>query len=228
MLNIGVLCSRRAPGLDVLLAHGRADVSSAAVGRTGRPPSFEIGCVIATHPGTPYLTRPVFSPRREYDAGTRDLLRAAGTDLVLLLGYTYIVTDTLLYEYPILNIHDSDLRITRPDGERRYTGLHSTRDAILAGEKETRSTLHVVTDKLDGGPIISVSRAYPVAPFVHDAAKAGYMDIVRAYAYAQREWMMRDSWGEMLVAALSNGGRTSRPPNVGGRDVRPPHAEAAA
>jgi len=150
----------------------------------------EVACMVSTN------TRPD-------DAVTRDLFLAAGVDVVLLLGYIYIVREPLLSAFPILNIHDSDLRITRPNGERRYIGLRSTRDAILAGEKETRSTLHVVTEKLDGGPIVSVSRAYPVAPFVHDAAAAGHTDIVKAYAYAQREWMMRDSWGEMLVEALA-------------------------
>jgi folate-dependent phosphoribosylglycinamide formyltransferase PurN len=145
----------------------------------------------------------VSTTTRPDDAVTHDLFLAAGVDVVLLLGYRYIVRDPLLSAFPILNIHDSDLRITRPDGERRYIGLHSTRDAILAGEKETRSTLHVVTEKLDGGPIVSVSRAYPVAPFVHEAAIAGHIDIVKAYAYAQREWMMRDAWGEMLIAALA-------------------------
>ena len=196
MLRAAVLCSRRAPGLDVLLAN--------------RGASYDVACVLATHQNTidahvPVITRPIFSPRRDYDAGTLEILRAFGADTVLLLGYTYIVTDVLLSAFPgrILNIHDSDLRLTRADGERRYIGLHSTRDAIRAGETETRSTLHVVTAKLDGGPIIAVSRAYPVAPFVHEAAAAGHLDIVKAYAYAQREWMMRDSWGEMLVQALA-------------------------
>ena len=189
MLKIAVLCSKRAPGLETLLAH--------------RGDTYDVVSVLAAHSGTPYTTHPIFAPRREYDAATRKILRAARADIVLLLGYTYIVTDVLLSEFRILNIHDSDLRLTGPDGERRYTGLHSTRDAILAGEKETRSTLHVVTEKLDGGPILNVSRAYPVAPFVHEAASAGHTDIVKAYAYAQREWMMRDCWGEMLVSALS-------------------------
>ena len=184
MLRVAVLCSRRAPGLEAILPY--------------------VSCVVATHANTidvnvPIITRPMFKPREEYDRGTVEILRAFGADLVILLGYTYILTDVMLSAFPgrILNIHDSDLR------ERRYTGLHSTRDAILAGEKETRSTLHVVTEKVDGGPIVSVSRAYPVAPFVHEAAAAGHMDIVRAYAYAQREWMMRDSWGSMLVEALA-------------------------
>ena len=183
MLNVGVLCSGRAPGLDVLTP----------------------ACIISTHPHTldvhaPVITRTMFQPRRDYDAGTVEILRAFGVELVILLGYRYILTDVMLAAFPgrILNIHDSDLR------ERRYVGLHSTRDAILAGETETRSTLHVVTEDVDGGPIISVSRAYPVAPFVHEAAAAGHLDIVKAYAYAQREWMMRDCWAELLAEALSS------------------------
>ena len=191
MLNVAVLCSRRAPGLDVLLAS-----------------PVNVTCVVSTHANAidanvPVITRPMFAPRREYDRGTVEILDAFGADLVVLLGYTYIVTDVLLSRFPALNLHDSDLRITRGNGERRYTGLHSTRDAILAGESETRSTLHVVTDKLDGGPIVSVSKPYPVAPFAREAAAAGHIDIVKAYAYAQREWMMRDSWGELLVKTLT-------------------------
>ena len=195
MLNVAVLSSMRAPGLDALLAN--------------RGRGYDVSCVVTTHPNAieadvPVITRSMFAPRREYDAGTAGIVSAFGADLVILLGYIYIVTDPLLSRFRILNIHDSDLRITRADGERRYTGLRSTRDAILAGETETRSTLHVVTEKLDGGPILSVSRAYPVAPFVHEAAAAGHLDIVKAYAYAQREWMMRDCWGEMLVDTLTS------------------------
>jgi folate-dependent phosphoribosylglycinamide formyltransferase PurN len=196
MLRVAVLCSRRAPALDVLLAN--------------RGSSYEVSCVISTHNATieadvPVIVRPMFAPRRAYDRGTVEILQAFGADVVVLLGYCFILSDVVLDAFPgrIFSIHDSDLRLTRADGERRYIGLHSTLDAVRGGESETRSTLHVVTHKLDGGPILAVSRAYPVAPFVHEAAAAGHHDIVKAYAYAQREWMMRDSWGEMLVQALA-------------------------
>ncbi|MGZ8869283.1 MAG: hypothetical protein ACXW2P_13155, partial [Thermoanaerobaculia bacterium] len=82
---------------------------------------------------------------------------------------------------------------------RRAAAAHMLTPHNLAG---LHSTLHVVTEKVDGGPILSLSRAYPVAPFVHEAAATGHLDIVKAYSYAQREWMMRDAWPEMAVAAL--------------------------
>ena len=193
MLNVAVLCSGRAPGLDAVLPHAT--------------------CVITTHRtaeidtrGVPLLRHPIrsYDDRRVYDALTVHVLKELGVRHVLLLGYLFVLTDVMLHAFPnrIYNIHDSDLTLRHPNGERKYVGLHSTRDAILAGERETRSTLHLVTEKLDGGPILALSRGYPVAPFVHEAAAAGHMDIVKAYAYAQREWMMRDGWGEMALRAL--------------------------
>lgn len=194
--NLAVLCSRRAPALDAVLPYAT--------------------CVITTHANAeidtgnvPLIRHPIrkHSDRRLYDALTAHVLREMGVGTVLLLGYIYVLTDAMLSAFPqrIFNIHDSDLTLRRPDGERRYIGLHSTRDAILGGERETRSTLHLVTEKLDGGPVLALSGAYPVAPFVHEAAAAGHLDIVKAYAYAQREWMMRDCWPELASTVVGRG-----------------------
>lgn len=192
--NVAVLCSKRAPGIEALLPH--------------------LTCVITTHEnavlpaGVPVMHHPIraYTDRRTYDAMTAHVLRELGIDTVLCLGYIYVLTDVMLNAFPnrIFNIHDSDLTIRHIDGERKYIGLRSTRDAILAGETETRSTLHLVTEQLDGGPILALSRAYPVAPFVHEAAAAGHTDIVKAYAYAQREWMMRDCWGKLALSVVGS------------------------
>lgn len=215
-LRVAVLCSHRAPGLDALLHHPQ------------RGSLYDIACVITTEPnlaardaiedsGAPVLVHPIrqfheecgtslrdLDARRSFDAMTVHVLQQLDVNAVLLLGYLYVVTDVVLSAFPsrVFNIHDSDLSVTDARGERKYVGLHSTRDAIVAGERETRSTLHVVTPKLDGGPILLRTKPYPVAPFVHEAVLAGQTDIVKAYAYAQREWMMRDGWGEMAVRGL--------------------------
>jgi phosphoribosylglycinamide formyltransferase-1 len=205
-LRVGVLCSQRAPGLDGLLHH------------PNRGRLFDVGCVVTSSSefaetrrvealGVPVISHPIrafVGPRRDYDAVTAEFLQHLGVDTVVLLGYLYVLTDAMLSAFPnrILNLHDADLTINRADGERKYAGLHSTRDAIVAGEKETRSTVHYVTEKVDAGPIILRTAPYPVAPFVHDAAVAGQFDVVKAYAYAHREWMMRDSWGSLAVRAL--------------------------
>jgi folate-dependent phosphoribosylglycinamide formyltransferase PurN len=180
MLNVAVLCSNRAPGLEALRERAR------------------VTCVLDRQP-------PRRSERRAFDAETASMLRAYDVDAVVLLGYLFVITEPLLAAFPdrILNVHDADLALRNADGSPRYPGLHATRDSIYAGERETRSSVHLVTPELDAGPVIVRSEAFPVAPFVHEAAARGEHDIVRAYAYAQREWMMRSSWGALATQALA-------------------------
>ncbi len=142
--------------------------------------------------------------RRAYDARTREMLRALRADIVLLCGYLYVVTDVLLEAFPdrILNIHDSDLAVVDGDGLPSYRGLHATREAIFAREPETRSTVHLVTHEVDVGPVVARSWAFPTHPMLASARMAGASDILKAYAYAQREWMMLESWAPLMDAAI--------------------------
>ena len=202
LLRVGVLCSKRAPGLDALLHHPARGVF------------FDLDCLVTselTFPecGIPVVTHPIrlfyddfdasirdMEVRRHYDAATAEVFRHIGVDVIVMLGYLYIATEPLLSTCSnrIFNAHDSDLP--------GYPGLHATRDAIMAGENETRSTVHLVTPALDAGPVMARSEAFPVARFAHEAALAGETDIVRAYAYAHREWMMRRTWGDLVVNVL--------------------------
>jgi len=178
-LNVAVLCSKRAPGLSELRER------------------VNVACVLDRQPPRGY-------DRRSFDSQTAAMLARYDVDAVILLGYIYILTEPLLVAFPerILNVHDSDLTLRNEDGSPRYPGLHATRDAIVAGEFETRSSVHIVTPELDAGPVVARSNAFPVAPFVRMAATHGEHDIVRAYAYAQREWMMRSSWGALAFEGL--------------------------
>lgn len=209
-LHVGVLCSKRAPGLDVLLRNPQRGIL------------YDVDCVITTELsfpecGVPVITHPIDSfyddfaapisdmrVRTHYDAATAEILHHLGIDVVLMLGYLYVVTEPLLALLPdrMFSVHDADLLLRRSDGRPRFPGLHATRDAILAGEKTTRSSVHLVTSDLDAGPVVARSEPYDVAPFALDAARAGFIDVVRAYSYAHREWMMRDSWGDLVIEAL--------------------------
>jgi folate-dependent phosphoribosylglycinamide formyltransferase PurN len=180
MLNVAVLCSKRAPGLEALRER------------------VNVACVLERQ-------LPLGRNREAFDAMTATLLFPYDVDAVVLLGYLYILTEPMLEAFPgrIINVHDSDLALRNDDGRPRYPGLHATRDAILAGEHETRSSVHVVTKHPDAGPVLARSNPFPVAPFVSVAALRGEHDIVRAYAYAQREWMMRSTWGALAGEALA-------------------------
>jgi folate-dependent phosphoribosylglycinamide formyltransferase PurN len=174
MLNVAVLCSTRAPAIDVLMQRGDIDVVS----------------VLSPVP-------PPLPLRREHDAQLATELTRLRADLVICLGYLYILTEPMLTTFRgrILNLHD---------GEPRFPGLHATRDAIVAGARETRSIVHIVDETLDGGPLLFASKPYRVAPFVHEAVRAGETKIVKAYAYAHREWMIRDAWPSLLSRAIES------------------------
>jgi folate-dependent phosphoribosylglycinamide formyltransferase PurN len=215
-VRAAVLCSKRAPGLDYVLQF------------PSRGAMFDVACVITTEDefpdrgiiqsqGVPVMTHALRTfhvdrgmpirdraVRADYDAITAGVLRKLHIDVVVCLGYVFVLTEPMLTSFAnrIFNIHDSDLSLVNHAGRRRYTGLHSTRDAILAGENETRSTLHVVTRELDAGPVVSRSESFPVAPLVNDALAFGALDILRAYSYAHREWMMCRAWGPMVVQLL--------------------------
>ncbi len=214
--RVAVLCSKRAPGIDYVLRHPdfrtMYDVACVVTTEASLPESAVIegaGVPLLHHRlrsfhvdrGAPVRDRRI---RAEFDAITAETLQRLDADVILLLGYLYVLTEPMLEAFPgrILNVHDSDLALLGGDGRRRYTGLHATRDAIMAGERETRSTLYVVTSEVDEGPILARSERFEVAPLVQDALALGALDMIRAYSYAHREWMMRRAWGPMIVEEL--------------------------
>jgi phosphoribosylglycinamide formyltransferase 1 len=143
--------------------------------------------------------------RPEFDRKGLELIAPFRPSAIALIGYVYVVSAVVLETYPmrVVNLHDGDLSIMNGDRKPKYRGLHATRDAIFAGEPFTRSTVHIATDEVDAGPILVRSRPYPVhAKLVGRARELEAMDLLKAYAYAHRGWMMRDSWGELMDKAL--------------------------
>jgi folate-dependent phosphoribosylglycinamide formyltransferase PurN len=102
--------------------------------------------------------------RRAFDAQTLRLLGEYHVRLVAAAGYDWVISSELCAALPIVNVHPGDLRVRDEQGRRRYVGLGwiPTARAILNGESSVRSTTHLVTAELDGGPIARVSRAVPV------------------------------------------------------------------
>lgn len=143
--------------------------------------------------------------RRDYDRATAARLATYRPDIVLLSSYLYVLTDPVLEAFPgrIANVHGSDLTRARPDGRPLYPGLTAVRDAIRAGEPETRATAHVVTERLDEGPILLRSCPFPVSPLVAALRRGGNLHAVNAYAHAHEEWMLLTAWGPLLTDAVA-------------------------
>ncbi|MEC7839506.1 MAG: formyltransferase family protein [Chlamydiota bacterium] len=100
--------------------------------------------------------------RRDYDTEvTNQLLKLSEKmnfhiDLIVLAGYMRIVTPVLLghFNNKIINVHPADLTIKDETGRRKYVGSDTVYDALVAGEKYTRSCVILVDEHIDTGPII--------------------------------------------------------------------------
>ncbi|HUH12872.1 MAG TPA: formyltransferase family protein, partial [Longimicrobiales bacterium] len=167
--------------------------------------------------GVPFLRHPVrafhrwmraplrdMGTRAFYDATMVALLEELRPDLVVLAGYLYVLTAPMLAAHAdrIVNVHHSDLTRQDDRGRPRYPGLRAVRDAIVAGEAETRATAHFVTEEVDGGPLLLRSWAFPVARLAEDAVGWDAESMLKAYAFAHQEWMLRAAWGPMLARSI--------------------------
>lgn len=97
-----------------------------------------------------------FRCRESYDQKTIELIEPFQADLIVLAGYMKIVHHPLLAAYPdrMINVHPADLTVLDEDGGRRYIGLDGVGMALEAKEKRTRSSVLLVNEQMDGGPIL--------------------------------------------------------------------------
>ena len=95
--------------------------------------------------------------RPAWETALVDRLRAHRPDAVVLAGFMRIVSGRFLEHWPhrVLNTHPSLLPA--------FPGAHAVRDALDHGVKVTGSTVHLVDEQVDHGPIIA-QEAVPVHP----------------------------------------------------------------
>ena len=91
---------------------------------------------------------PLGLTREEYDKKLIDLLDAAGIGLVVLSGYMRILSPQFVRHYRdrILNIHPALLP--------SFRGMDAFSQALEYGVKWTGTTIHVVDEDVDHGPIV--------------------------------------------------------------------------
>lgn len=94
------------------------------------------------------------------DEAIADVLRAAGTTLVVCSGYMKQVGPRVLASFPghVLNIHPA---LLPAHGGRGMYGDHVHAAVLAAGEQQSGATVHVVTAGIDEGPIV-LQRTVPV------------------------------------------------------------------
>lgn len=99
------------------------------------------------------------SLRPAFDRKIRKIIDPYQLNIIALAGYMSIVTKPLLDWNgggKMVNVHPADLT-KEENGRRKFVGIHAVRDAILAGEKNLKSTIHIVREKVDYGEILDLS-----------------------------------------------------------------------
>lgn len=94
------------------------------------------------------LTVADYENRDAYDKAMIDQIDLFKPDLVILAGYMRILSGEFVrhFQGKLLNIHPSLLP--------KYPGLHTHQRALDAGDEEHGTSVHFVTEELDGGPVI--------------------------------------------------------------------------
>jgi len=95
--------------------------------------------------------------RAEFDALTTRALSIYECPVAAYGGYMSIASPILVNTFLGVNVHPADLSITDESGKRKYTGDHAVFDALVAGEGELRSSTHLITNEVDGGPVLMIS-----------------------------------------------------------------------
>ncbi len=136
----GILDAVAAGTLDVQIVLVASDKESAGILERARAAGLRAEWLIAAG-----------MKRAEYDARVSTLLKEAGAELVLLIGYMRILSDVFVERWRgrLLNVHPSLLPA--------FGGMmdKSVHQAVLdAGVHETGCTIHQVTEEVDGGPIV--------------------------------------------------------------------------
>ncbi|MBU9826202.1 phosphoribosylglycinamide formyltransferase [Rahnella perminowiae] len=89
-----------------------------------------------------------YEDRAAFDVALADAIQSYQPDLVVLAGYMRILTAEFVRRFAgrMINIHPSLLP--------KYPGLHTHRQAIENQDAEHGTSVHFVTEELDGGPVI--------------------------------------------------------------------------
>lgn len=103
-----------------------------------------------------------FESREAFDLALMGKIDQYQPDLIILAGYMRILSEEFVRHYmgKMINIHPSLLP--------KYPGLHTHQRAIDAGDEEHGTSVHFVTEELDGGPVILQAK---VPVFENDSAE---------------------------------------------------------
>jgi phosphoribosylglycinamide formyltransferase 1 len=158
MLSVLVLISGSGSNLLALLKAAEHPLFPAKILAVGsdKPAS---GLAHADLYGVPtFVVEPAkFSDKEAWARKLEENISHYNPDLIILAGFMKILPSSFVQRFSprIINIHPSLLP--------NFPGAHAVRDALVSGAKETGTTIHIVDEGVDTGPILS-QQSLPVLP----------------------------------------------------------------
>ncbi len=150
MKNIVVLISGNGSNLQAIIDACKQKKINATIRAVFSNKAEAFGLERAREAGIPahVLTADLFASREGFDRELMQEIDAYAPDVVVLAGYMRILSPAFVEHFAgrLLNIHPSLLP--------KYPGLHTHRQALENGDTEHGTSVHFVTDELDGGPVI--------------------------------------------------------------------------
>ena len=144
-----VLISGNGSNLQSIINHAdRIDLQISAVISNNKK-AFGLKRAESANIDTYFLDPEIFNTSYSFDNELISIINRLGVELIILAGYMKILSSLFVHHFSgkILNIHPSLLP--------KYPGLNTHQRAIKASDKLHGVSVHFVTEKLDGGPIIS-------------------------------------------------------------------------
>ena len=152
MIRLGILGSTRGTDLQAILdaIHEKQVNATVGVVISNRENAFILERA-RNHNVPTFFISHRRKKREEFDAKMTTVLKNHNVDLILLIGFMRILSDTFCKEWldQILNVHPSLLP--------KYAGgmdMNIHEEVLRNNDKETGCTIHFVTDEVDGGPIL--------------------------------------------------------------------------
>jgi formyltetrahydrofolate-dependent phosphoribosylglycinamide formyltransferase len=152
-VRVGVLISGRGTNMVALSEYRRREARSYDLALVASNVPEARGLVVARRFGIPTWTLSHKGMEREEFDHQLDLaLREHDVQVVALAGFMRLLSAEFIgkWEGRILNIHPSLLPA--------YKGLDTHRRALEAGEIWVGCSVHLVTDELDGGPVLAQAK----------------------------------------------------------------------
>lgn len=156
MKNIAVLVSGGGTNLQALIdAQSRGEIIGGKITLvvSSNPDAYALKRAENNNIATKICEKKNYKDRAEYTAAIRDILLEAKADLVVYAGFMTILDEQIVKAFPnkMMNVHPALIPSFCGEG---YWGLHVHEKVIESGVKLTGATVHFVTEKCDGGPII--------------------------------------------------------------------------